>query len=118
MSFGGDHGKDTSSYVSAVKNAIATMVVAQAKEAKQVDFVEPVLDIARTDLDSSDIAQHLGKELGDRRIKEFLAIEFKRTRDARAGHEFANGSPSGRSSQRVEGTTTCVCRRAVRICSG
>jgi hypothetical protein len=28
---------------------------------------------------------------------------------------FANGSPSGCSSQRVEGTTTCVCRRDVRV---
>ena len=58
-----------------------------------------------------------------------LVIEFKRTRDARSNyvekatavagavHKFANGSPSGRSSQRVEGTTTCVCRRDVRICS-
>jgi hypothetical protein len=62
--------------------------------------------------------------------KEFLAIEFKRTRDARSKymeratavaqeqyHEFTNGSLSGRSSQRLEGTTDCVCRRDVRICS-
>ncbi len=34
-----------------------------------------------------------------------------------AVHKFANGSPRGLSSQRVEGTTTCVCRRDVRICS-
>jgi hypothetical protein len=59
--------------------------------------------------------------------KEFLDIEFKRTRDVRSNYvekatavaqeQFANGSTSGRSSQRVEGTTNCVCRRDVRICS-
>jgi hypothetical protein len=59
--------------------------------------------------------------------KELLAIEFKRTLDARSNYvekaiavaqeQFANGSPSGQSSQRAEGTTTCVCRRDVRICS-
>ena len=64
--------------------------------------------------------------------KEFLAIEFKRTQDARSNYvematavtqeqtvraveEFADGSPSGRSSQRVEDTTDSVCRRDVRI---
>jgi hypothetical protein len=59
--------------------------------------------------------------------KELLAIEFKRTRDARSNHvdssrsgavhKFANGSPSGRSSQRVEGATMATpWRRALGPC--
>jgi hypothetical protein len=57
--------------------------------------------------------------------KEFLAIEFKQTNarcekqlcgkgdSSRSGtvHKLANRSPRSRSSQRVEGATTCVCRR-------
>jgi hypothetical protein len=54
----------------------------------------------------------------------FLAIEFKRTQDARSESgssrsgpvkELASRPPSGRSSQRVAGTTNCVCRRDVWI---
>jgi hypothetical protein len=64
--------------------------------------------------------------------KEFLAIEFKRTQDGikdargnyaekanrgcpRSVQEFADRSPSGRSSQRVDGTTNSVCGKDVRI---
>jgi hypothetical protein len=32
-------------------------------------------------------------------------------------HKFANRSPISRSSHRVEGATTCGCRRDVLICS-
>jgi hypothetical protein len=60
--------------------------------------------------------------------KEFVAIEFKRTQDARSNYaereigacpgsvqKFPDGSPSGPSSQRVDGTTNSVCGRDVRI---
>jgi hypothetical protein len=59
--------------------------------------------------------------------KEFLAIDFKRTQDARNNYvESATAVAQeqyksllaglqGRSSQRVEGTTDSVCRRDVRI---
>jgi hypothetical protein len=68
----------------------------------------------------------------DTATKEFLAIEFQRTQDARNNYveratavaqeeyiikkkESADGSPIGQSSQRVEGTTDSVCSRDVRI---
>jgi hypothetical protein len=64
----------------------------------------------------------------DTATKEFLAIEFNRTQDARSNYvekgnnscsgavqEFANGSPIGRSSQWVESTRDSVCRRDVQI---
>jgi hypothetical protein len=51
-------------------------VMKRGKRRRQkVDFVEPVLDIARTDLDFSDIAQHLGKELGDHQIRIVCIIK-------------------------------------------
>jgi hypothetical protein len=53
----------------------------------------------------------------DRHMKLFGIFLKGHNSGSRAVHEFANGSTSGRSSQRVEGTTDCVCGRDVRICS-
>ena len=62
--------------------------------------------------------------------KELLAIEFKRTRDARSDYvekatavaqeqytSLLTGLQAVGQVKWVEGTTTCVCRRDVRICS-
>ncbi len=62
----------------------------------------------------------------DTATKEFLAIELKRKQDARRNYaeraivaqavqEFADRSPSGPLSQRVEGTPSSVCERDLRI---
>ena len=64
----------------------------------------------------------------DTATKEFQAIEFKRTQDARSNYverattvgqeqykSLLTGLQSGRSSKRVEGPTDRVCRRDVRI---
>ena len=62
--------------------------------------------------------------------KEFLAIEFKRTRDVRSNYvekatavaqeqytSLLTGLQAVGQVKRVEGTTNCVCRRDVWICS-